>query len=1060
MKQSLVFKIFFGFATILALLALQGGVTVLKLSEIDTVSAHLSATRVPMNTQAERLQSALLSSQSALRGLVSVADERLIEQRNTAWRVIEHAMTHLRKLSAGESEMETEVRQNLQVIAQQLSQLQQIQDQVAKLAHTPQNRPVLLFFHEQVAALHADAGRKLGVLIFRESRRHVGSQDPAKLKASKHLLRSMADLRGFWDAALNDLSAYLQSGDAEFVARYQAAVKKMALPIAVLQRAALNDHQSQQLQAFFAQREQFLQRAEQLLENRPDTRNWDQSRWLLRHEAMPAAFALNDAIDGLLTTINKQMYLQLDRVHEVVAASSRMTLFMLIFLVAAGGIIALLITRRLTRPVLEIENAISRLSQGDLTRRIKLSGSGDEIDRIAQDINAMAMQWELLMHSMALHAGNINSVSGELVKIRELVVHDTQKTDKTVQVVSSENSKLDQEISQVEKSVALMQSDMQSISHTSHELSATVRQIAEHATQASANMDDMVNAYEGIAAHIDDVRENLDQVDNSVQHVAESMRDMTASLQEVRNRCGQASQESERMETQAGDARKLMQELERSAQEIGKIVDIINNIARQTDMLALNASIEAAGAGEAGKGFGVVANEVKELAKQTADATQMITGKIREIQQHSHESVEAVGSIANGVGRISDSNQDILEAVEEQNANVRSINDAMQAVETASHDVGKSMTQLTASAQSVSQSARDSAQSAHQIAQLADNGAGAAEQMALSSSQTLEQTNLVTAAVGNTLASSSIVQERMHDTANTITMMSGSAQHFERLSHSLQSMSNAMFITQLEQDTGNPPFNVRAMKDYFITTQGKLEQVAHGRIAASEIDLAALEGATLATTWFNNEGLERFGKLAEFAPAKEQFLALEALAAAALEQGQASDFASVRERVEQYHIQRGQFFKTLDALYMACRGSRNEVHEFFPWNDKMSVGVKQLDDEHKRLVDIVNNLHRLLKSDGERSALGAILRELTDFTVTHFEHEEALMAKHQFPGLEDQKSQHRRMVATFQHLVERFENGEFTVAMDVMSFARGWLTKHILGTDMQYKSFFNAKGVY
>ena len=134
-----------------------------------------------------------------------------------------------------------------------------------------------------------------------------------------------------------------------------------------------------------------------------------------------------------------------------------------------------------------------------------------------------------------------------------------------------------------------------------------------------------------------------------------------------------------------------MRKLDESSSEIGKVIRVITTIARQTNLLALNATIEAARAGEAGKGFAVVANEVKELAKQTAMATEEIGEKIDAIQNDTRGAVKAIEEIGGVIASVNDLSNSIASAVEEQTVTTneisRSVAEASQGVEEIAHNI-------------------------------------------------------------------------------------------------------------------------------------------------------------------------------------------------------------------------------------------------------------------------------------------------------------------------------------------------------------------------------------
>jgi methyl-accepting chemotaxis protein len=178
---------------------------------------------------------------------------------------------------------------------------------------------------------------------------------------------------------------------------------------------------------------------------------------------------------------------------------------------------------------------------------------------------------------------------------------------------------------------------------------------------------------ENTAARSGTVSSAAEQVSVNVSTVATAVEEMTASIGEIAHNATEATSVSRDAVEVASSTNATVADLGTSSAQISQVLEVISSIAEQTNLLALNATIEAARAGEAGKGFAVVANEVKELAKQTATATEEIGGTIAAIQRDSTEAVDAIGRIREVIDRVADLQTTIASAVEEQTATTNEI---------------------------------------------------------------------------------------------------------------------------------------------------------------------------------------------------------------------------------------------------------------------------------------------------------------------------------------------------------------------------------------------------
>lgn len=358
--------------------------------------------------------------------------------------------------------------------------------------------------------------------------------------------------------------------------------------------------------------------------------------------------------------------------QKLLSQSRNIVVILTVVAVILGVVIAFYITLSMTKPMAEIVEIVEAIAEGDLTRVSKIT-SKDEMGKLGQSLNV------------------------SLKKLRE-VLSDT-----------------------LDSSNILAQSAIQ--------MNDTSSNMLEQATEGSERSTAVAAAGEELSSNIGTMAATAEQLSGSAQSVASAVEQMSASINEVAHNCAKESEIAGQANTEAESARKVMSELGTSANEISKIVEIINNIAAQTNLLALNATIEAASAGEAGKGFAVVANEVKDLARQSAQATEQISKQIEEMQSKTHTSIDTINSITEIIEEVSSIAVTIASSVEEQSVTTNEISSSLGQVSEAINQLAMNIQHAASGANEVSENIQQVSHSAQESVEGANNTSSAAYEL-------------------------------------------------------------------------------------------------------------------------------------------------------------------------------------------------------------------------------------------------------------------------------------------------------------------------------------------
>ncbi|MBK7972622.1 MAG: PAS domain S-box protein [Deltaproteobacteria bacterium] len=369
--------------------------------------------------------------------------------------------------------------------------------------------------------------------------------------------------------------------------------------------------------------------------------------------------------------------------------------------------------------ILEVVRAVA---EGDLSREIEVSGD----DAIGQLGGGLAGCFGQLRRAQAERVEQERKIREASDRERRAAEELRVKVDSILAVVTAAaGGDLTRDVS-VRGGDAVGQMG-EGLAHFLGELRQSIGAIRQVAVAVGTSAGDLTMSAQSISANSEEtssqanvVAAAAEQVSHNVQTVATAAEEMSASIKEIAKNAAEAARVATSAVKVASDTNRTVSKLGDSSAEIGKVIKVITSIAQQTNLLALNATIEAARAGEAGKGFAVVANEVKELAKETAKATEDIGQKIEAIQTDTHAAVDAIGQISAIINQINDIQTAIASAVEEQTATTNEIGRNVGEAAQGSTEIAGNITGVAKAAQSTADGAATSLTSARELARMAE----------------------------------------------------------------------------------------------------------------------------------------------------------------------------------------------------------------------------------------------------------------------------------------------------------------------------------------------------